>query len=583
MDTATFGRGRKQAGPDVAKEVMARLSMLERVRKPFESVIDDCIRFTAPDLLLIGQGDSKGKQAAGTVYDGTAISALNLLADGLHGYLVSPSIRWFALTLPIRLMPETWAPGKGSYQFVGDLPEVQEWLELVEEILYAELRASNFYDVMPTVFRHAGSVGTSVCYCDYDAKNDKIVFSVPHFREYYIAQNRFGIVDTIFRRTKMTNRDMAAKFGTDNVRRLLPAFDTMLERGPYEEQTIIHAIYPRADLDPDKLDAKNMPWASVWILEGATSDVLLESGFQSMPGVAWRWTVNSNEWYGRSPAWFALADIRLAQQQALTNLRAAHRASDPPYAMLESIRNRADLSPGGKVYLQRGEEPPVPLNTGLNTLPIGLQYQERSEKAIREHFHVDFFLMLSRAAFEHVEMTATQVIEMQGEKAAVLGTRIGRLQSEFLNPMIDQIYDLLARLGRLPPIPDILYEYMGAKIDINYLGPLAQAQKRLFKTQSINGVLAAILPIVQIKPDVLDNIDLDAMVRELLVANSLPVKCLNTIDEVEAIRQARHAQMMNQQAMQAGLEIAKAAPGLSQPVSPESIIGQLGGTGENVV
>lgn len=550
----------------LTRDIIKRFDQLKQIRLPFESAIDECIEFTAPDLQLINDEASKGSKTGQTVYDGTAISALNLLADGLHGYLVSPGIRWFSLTLPVRMGQNRASQNMRQWggKTLDEIPDVKEWLESVEEVMYSDFRASNFYEATPMIFRQGGSIGTVSCFCEHDPQSGRIVFFVPHFRECWIAQDRFGRVDTCFRKRPLTCRELYQKFGLDRMKDIDPNFKNKLENNPYQEMNVIHAIYPRDDFDFEKVDAKNMPWASVWLLESGQKKLIDESGFPQNPQTTWRWTSNSNEWYGRAPAWFAMVDILKAQQMALTNLKAGHRAAEPPYAMMESLRGRANLNAAGRTYLRQNETPPSVLETGLRTLPIAEEFLQRTDQAIKEHFHVDFFLMLSQAAFNKTQMTATQVIEMQGEKAAILGTRIGRLQSEFLNPVIDQVFTIDGDSGRLPPPPDILYEYAGANLEVDYLGPLAQAQRRLFKTQTIQAALQSAVPLAQIMPDTIDIIDGDMTMREILETNGFPAKCIRNITDVEQVRMARQQAIEAEQMNQGLLDVSKALPGMSK-------------------
>lgn len=218
----------------------------------------------------------------------------------------------------------------------------------------------------------------------------------------------------------------------------------------------------------------------------------------------------------------------------------------------------------------------MPLDTGLRALPIAEQFLQRTDQAIKEHFHVEFFLMLSQAAFNKTQMTATQVIEMQGEKAAILGTRIGRLQSEFLNPIIDQVFTIEVDSGKLPDLPDILQDFSGLNLEVDYLGPLAQAQKRLFKTQSIQAALNTALPLAQAVPESMDVLDSDMTMREILTVNGLPTKCIRDEKVVIQIRQSRAQAMQSQQMDQSLLNTSKALPGMSKKPEEGSPMAALG-------
>ena len=120
----------RRTDDEKAQEITKRLDQLKQYRQPFESAVDECIEFTAPDLSKISDKDTKGLKKGQTVYDGTAISALNLMADGLHGYLVSPAIRWFSLTLPIKMQNQRWSPNmrKRAGKALDEIDEVKVWV-----------------------------------------------------------------------------------------------------------------------------------------------------------------------------------------------------------------------------------------------------------------------------------------------------------------------------------------------------------------------------------------------------------------------------------------------------------------------
>ena len=68
-------------------------------------------------------------------------------------------------------------------------------------------------------------------------------------------------------------------------------------------------------------------------------------------------------------------------------------------------------------------------------------------------------------------MTATEVIERTNQVSRVLGATYGRLQAEFLTPVIIRAISILKRRGE---IDDIMVN--GHEVDLKYQSPLAQNQ-----------------------------------------------------------------------------------------------------------
>ena len=251
---------------------------------------------------------------------------------------------------------------------------------------------------------------------------------------------------------------------------------------------------------------------------------------------------------------------------------------EPPMIGPSDLRGKVQRGPNGWTSLDDMGRMPRPLVENIQ-LPFGLDALEKMQQTIRDNFHVDFFMMLSQAAMQKVELTATQVIEMGGEKAAVLGPRIGRMETEALGPIHDILWNMERRAGRIPDPPDILLEYQKDPIKVEYLGPLAQAQKKLFMSQGIQQGLDAVVGIAQMFPESLDMINADEAVREILQSRGFPQKAMNNDDKVKEIRNMRNQAREDQQALQDGVAVARSLPAAGKEISPDSAAGMLLGMG----
>src|ERR1017187_6313187 len=101
-------------------------------------------------------------------------------------------------------------------------------------------------------------------------------------------------------------------------------FEHDYESNMHEQREVLHAVYPRKDYTPLRIDAKGKKWASDWVYRKGgkilgTSEsgdqgisMLSEGGYDSMPIVTTRWRKNSDELYGRGPAHDAWVAIALA-------------------------------------------------------------------------------------------------------------------------------------------------------------------------------------------------------------------------------------------------------------------------------
>lgn len=593
----------KRSDEEKAQDAEKYLNTLAERRLPWETMIDNIMRFVNHSRRRIQDKDLwPGQKTGMDIYDDTPLLAANLLVDGMVGYLCSRNMPWFSLTLPGKLnFPRTSGMRRWNGKRMDEYPQVAQWLQDSQTVMYSAFQRSNFYDVISEFVRDGVSAGTSHLLIEEEEGAGRIVFTVPHFRECYIAVNQWGRVDTNYRLYKMTLRQLADKFGMQAMQKVDPGFEGSYNSNMHAEREILHAVYPRADFDPGRIDAKSKKWESIWVYRKGgvlisqrantpTSDqahLVEESGYDSMPMITWRWRTNSDEWYGRGPSHDCYVSIMLAQQEGRTNLEAGQKMANPPLVAYSDQRGAIQRGPNGVTFMEnnRGDiraRAPFPLNTGISqNLPFALEFQKDIRETINKHFHTEFFLLLSQLAQDkNVERTATEVMELMGEKAAILGTRIGMFQSEAQDPIIARVYDIESRAGRIPDPPAILLNTVHDGVKIQYLGPLAQAQTRLTKLRTIQTGLSIVGQIGQMNNVALDVPDWDEAVKESLKAIDFPQTCIRTDDMITKIRASRLKQQQQAQQIEALPKVARAAQAASKSPEAGSIMDKMMGGGK---
>ncbi len=561
-----------------------KLSALKLIRKDYESLIDECIEFTYPGRMKITDDTSRGKKKGTTIYDSSSGRAVQLFGDGLHGYLFSPG--WLKLRFPNTIeFGRATGMRRWSGKRADEIPEVAEWLVDSQDVMHGAFTRSNFYAITPQVFKDWGSIGNVGAYGENDLGEGRIQFTVPHIRELYVSRDRYGNVDGVFRVYKVSLSNLVKKFGIETLKNDggMMGVENLLNNNPYQEFEILHATYKRENYDLNKLTADNKPWASEWIYGNR---MLLDSGYDIMPWVFWSAERNNNEWYGRSLVSNAIVDILTANQMGKVNLRTGATAADPPYAMMESLRGRFNRGPGGNTYLGRGETKPEVLFEQFKGLPFGLEMQDRMDRLVNMHLKTDVFMMMNQIALENKNLTATQIVEMAGEKAAVISPITEGAESGFLNPVIDLVWYVEDQAGRIPQPPEVLTEYGGVKLEVDYYGPLSQARRRFYKSQGIRAGLDDVRAIAEAKglvdqsaPDVGDQIKWGKLTRYITL-DSFPADCINSEDDADKIA-AERAQAQQEAAVNQGLiDAAKAVPGLNKKVEQGSLTEQILGGGQ---
>ena len=533
-----------------AAALMKRFASLQNQRKNWESHWQEVADYIVPRKADITKKRTSGDKRTELIFDGTAIHAAELMASSLHGMLTNASTPWFALRF-------------GDDNFETD-DMAKEWLLGVTDVMYQELHRSNLHEAIHELYSDLVTFGTAVMFIDKD-ENDTLRFSTRHIAECYLAEDEFGRVDTVYREFRMSARAAVRQFGEENVSKRIAK---TAEQNPYDHVKILHLVTPRTERIVERLDAINKPIASIYI-DPEDKIILSESGFDEMPYVVPRFLKASFEHgYGRSPAMTCLSDVKMLNRMSEVVIRAAQLQIHPPLmvpddGMISPVRT----IPGGLNYYRAGTRDRIePLNIGANN-PLGNDMLEQRRTQIRAAFYVDQLILGNAPG-----MTATEVIQRTEEKMRLLAPAVGRLQAELLSPLIDRVYNILARKKAYAPAPEFM---QNNQIDIEYVSPLAKAQ-RSGDVQSAMQLFQFLAPLMQIDPSVVDYIDLDGLASHIIKVTNVPATVVRGQNEVAQLRAQRQQQMQQQQQMEqqamAAESAGNAAPALRavEDASPET-------------
>ena len=502
---------------DFGKELIKRLHSLERYREYWNTHFQELADYMLPRKSDIVRKRSRGEKRTELIYDGTALQSVDLLSASLHGMLTSGATPWFHLDM--------------KDENLGRDDDVREWLQASSNSMMRAFNQSNFETEIHEMYVDLVVFGTGCMFVEMD--KGTLRFSTRHISEFFIQENQYGLVDTVFRKYKSPVRQAIQRFGIDNVSEYMRK---TFEKTPDEEVELLHVVLPRIERNPDKQDNLNMAYASVY-MDMETKTIISIGGFEEFPYIVPRFLKATGETMGRSPAMIALPDVKMLNLMSKTIIQASQKQIDPPLMVPDDgfilpVRTQ----PGGLNFYRAGTRDTIqPLNTGAN-IPIGLSMEEQRRAAIRSAFYVD--QLLSGAT---PNMTATEVVQRQEERMRVIGPVLGRLMNEMLRPLIDRVFALMLRNNMLSIPPENL---QGRDIDIEYVSPLARVQK----SSSLNSTMKALeilLPLAQSLP-VGDHLDPDGLVRHVTDSLGVPKSTLRSSAEIEEIREQRAAAQQEQ-------------------------------------
>jgi len=457
------------------------------------------------------------------ILDSTPIKSTRVLGAGMQSGMTSPAKRWHKLG--------------HSEPAIQDLPQVKEWLEESDKIIFDTMARSNFYNNTHRCYLEVAIFGTLVMLILEDPEKRIRTICLP-IGSYVLASNFKNEVDTMYREIYMTAEQMVGQFKLDKVSESVKtAYGDAGRKNQWF--SVIHAIVPNKDADPEKDDIVSMPYSSVYFEKSPNTESeegdLSRGGFRERPFVAARWDVTGESVYGDSPAMDILSFARQLQAMNATALKAEQKNADPPMNVPPGMKN-ASTAPGVRNYqMNSGEKITATVDIKPNTSGTLLLIQDVRRQIVEGLFN-DIFRALALSPSD--KMTASEVLERVSEGLRLLGPVLERLQFEFLDPIIDRIFAILFRTGLFPDIPA---ELEGEIVKVEYISPLAQAQKAV-GLDSINKVIGIGQAIAQMDPTVLDNLNFDNLIRIYADLAGVSPTGLNSEDEVIQEREIRAEQ-----------------------------------------
>lgn len=541
--------------------ILRRWTQLKTERAPYVDQWLEISRYITPAsgrFLTQDSPTNLSRSRWNRIYNNTATRAANILAAGLMSGMTDPASQWFALT--------TGDPKLDSS------PAVKQYVDDVQRIMEMAFTRTNTYQALHHGWREVGTMGVMAIVILEDPANG--FYCVPLVAgEYAIGVNFRGEPDTLYRRFSMTAGQLVSKYGRKVVgRNVLMCYD---QKEFDKRFRVIHAIEPRFDRDPTKIDNRNMPWRSVVMLLDGNDEgdgILEESGYNEFPAVVGRWGASGSDIYSEeAPGMVALGDVKQLQHQELQKGNALDYQVDPPKILPTSAKDKEiDFLPGGISYVDvptSSHQVQSAFNVNLNLQHLTADMAEVMQR-INQAFNVDLFLMLSGST---KNMTATEVAERHEEKLMMLGPVLSRLNHEVLRPLIERCFNILQRAGQIPPAPP---ELVGQQLNIEYTSMLARSQ-RAIRANGLTQFLGMVGQIAQFKPEVLTKINPFQAVNEYADYYSVAPSVVVPDEEAQAAIQAQ--QQAAQQQAQAE-QMQQGADALSKlgrvPAGNETMAGQ---------
>lgn len=530
---------------------------LQEARSSFEPHWKECAKFTAPHRpRFVLDDENRGQRMNQEIMDSTPGMALRTLSSGMMSGVTSPARPWKRLSTQD---PELAEYGRNK-----------TWLGIVDRQMTNIFTRSNLYQVLPSLYKDLGNIGTAPILMDED--NETVVnFTGLPTGSYWLSKDHRGRVNLMRRELRMTVRQLIAKFGRFNPKTGSPDWSNFSDRVKrlWDESRkeawvdVIHVIRPNPNFNPRSPFAKEKRFESVYYEKGvsykatggydAGTQFLRESGYSYFPVLAPRWEVSGSDVYGTDcPTMTVLGDIKGLMFKATRKGEALDKMVRPPMVAHPDLKQtRTSILPSDITFIEEPDgrprfRPALELNTPYQAI---LEDIQDARTMISRGYYEDLFLMLSRS--DRRQITAREIEERYEEKLLALGPVLQQIDQDLLSPLIDNTFDIMLERQMIPEPPE---ELTGQDLKVEYISVMAQAQKSI-ALRGIDQIIGYVGQTAQINPDVVHKVDFEQIIDEAGDALGVSPRIIRSDEQVAEIKKgiaeasaqaAQQAQAMQQ-------------------------------------
>ena len=439
------------AGEDKAAcQALARFERAKQIRSPWESEFQEAYDYTMPMKESLF-ASTMGARRTDKILDETGVVALAECTSRIQAGLIPPFGRWATFEAGSDIDP-------------AERHDVNAQLEQVADIVFEILAESNFNQEAPEAIQECLLSLGCLEVEEGDALNPIVFKAIPIPRlwvdvgpddrlcAFYFA-NRYRL-------SQLRVRYPGAAIPAD----LRDTYDKCSDGGDDPLVPVVEEI--RRDFSQPNEER----WIKTVVAEGSKAVLQTKKyeGAGACPYIGFRWAKVAGESWGRGPLLNAMPAIRtcnltieLILENAEMAITGINTVEDDGVVNVDAIT----LVPGTLI-------PIAPGSGGIKNVPVGGNFD------VAQLVLNDMRANIKRALFNEMlgnpgktPMSATEVAERTADLARQIGAAFGRLQAEFVQPLLRRVIYILKKKG-LIEMPQI----DGRVIKIVATSPLSRAQ-----------------------------------------------------------------------------------------------------------
>jgi hypothetical protein len=526
-----------------ADDLIRRHDAMIGRRQNWDNLWERVARLVLPSMDDFNSRRAPGEDRNLQQYDGFPMAALDKFAAAIEAGLMPRTTLWHHLITG----DEAVDADHGAKVFLEGLNKTL-W-----ETRYSP--RANFASQAHEKRLSLGAFGTGAMLVEA-RQGGGIKYRTIHLSEICILDSAEGLIDTVHRDFELTARQAIQMFRDRCPQKIQDAYN---KGEMHKKFRFVHCVGPREDYDSGMID--HHPFAGYYVFVDGR-EIVGEEGFYEQPYIVTRYSVSPREVYGRSPAIAHLPDISMLNEMRRTMIEAANMAVDPPTLSRDDV-SEFDLAPGTH----------NPGTMDDNGRPMVMPWSNGAQPGIAREMMMDtrnqiddgFMGVYFRVLLENPNMTATQAMLIAQQQGQMTAPVIGRMQSEWLGPMIRRESGILYRQGKHPEMPQVIRDWIertGKALTIEYQSPMTRAAR----AEEAVGILRAfetLAPIAQIDPTIYKRFDTAEVARIVAEVNGVPAKAMKSPEVMAAEDEQEQAQAELGQILQAAPIAAQTAQTLA--------------------
>jgi hypothetical protein len=394
--------------------------------------------------------ESQAARRTENIYDETAVVGLPKFASRLQLGFFPPNGRAFRL-----------APGP---EFPKEMMSrsLQEELDRITDLIHEGLRNSNFNAEMHEGLQDLG-IGTMNLLCEEGRFQGDLHFTAVPPTNLALLPGRLDGVSHWFRwndtldLTEVKHRYPKADYSEKMMREQ--------KRNPHRKTKIVEAtIYDEQDKFRDEY--------TYYLISETDNHILMKErlkGRGSMPWITTRWSKSGFEVWGRGPILQAMPAIKTLNLTVQLILENAEMAIAGSYVYDDDgVFNPDNITIQPGTFIPRSPGSSIDSLQSPGRFDVAQLVLEDMRRNVRKALFID---ELDTRPNARTPLSATEVSERLADVARDMGAVAGRMQKEFLQPLVERVVNIYTKQGLLD-IPKV----DGRELRIVPVSPLLRAQ-----------------------------------------------------------------------------------------------------------